>query len=59
MNIVNLNIGKLNLCYVAYILMGGDREKETDRDGERERESTLQDHVIFNKMSIALCGETQ
>ena len=43
MNIVNLHIGKLNLCYVAYIQNGR----------ERERENTLQDHVMYNKMRIA------
>ena len=57
MNIVNLHIGKLNLCYVAYIYNGrrererSGRQKESERDGE----STLQDHVIYNEMRIALC----
>ena len=37
--------------------MGGEREEE--RETETERESTLQDHVIYNKMRIALCVETQ
>ena len=40
MNIVNLHIGKLNLYYVAYLYNG------------RERESTLQDHVVYNNKSI-------
>ena len=52
MNIVNLHIGKLNLCYVTYI-SNGRREREGER--RREWESTLQDHVIYNKMRIALC----
>ena len=65
MNIVNLHIDKLNLCYVTYIYNGRrerekererEREIEREREGERdvERESTLQDHVIYNKMRIAL-----
>ena len=51
MNIVNLHIGKLNLCYVAYIYNGGG--------GGGETESTLLNHVIYNKMGIALCVQTQ
>ena len=35
MNIVNLHIGKLNLCYVAYIYNGGGRWGEGG--GERQR----------------------
>ena len=42
MNIVNLHIGKLNLYYVAYLYDGRERKRE------RERESTLQDHVRYN-----------
>ena len=49
MNIVNLHIGKLNVCYVAYIYNGG----------RGETESTLQNHVIYNKMGIELCVQTQ
>ena len=48
MNIVNHHIGKLNLCYVTYIHNGR-------RERDRERESTLQDHVIHNQLRIALC----
>ena len=41
-----------------------ERERMRDRERERgeketERESTLQDHVIHNKMRIALCVEIQ
>ena len=38
MNIVNLHIGKLNLCYVTYISNGRREreERERKRDGERE-----------------------
>ena len=36
MNIVNLHIGKLNLCYVAYIY-NGRREREREREKKRER----------------------
>ena len=50
MNIANLLIGKLNLCYVAYIY---DGKRERERNTGRER--SLQDHVIHNKMRIASC----
>ena len=48
MNIVNLHIGKFNLCNVAYIYNGRERERE------KERESTLQDHVMYNYKSIII-----
>ena len=55
MNIVNLHIGKYNLCCVAYIYNGEKREKREREERERRRDSTLQDHAIYNKMRIALC----
>ena len=36
-------------CFVAYVYNGREREKERERDGE----STLQDHIIYNEMRIA------
>ena len=67
MNIVNLHIGKLNLCYVTYIYNGrrerekerGERERRREKGRERRRENSLQNHVIYNKMRIALCFTRQ
>ena len=50
MNIVNLHMCKLNLCYVAYTYNG-----RRERERERRKERSLQDHVIHNKMRIASC----
>ena len=46
-----------------YVVLRKDRESERDRERkrerererDRERESTLQVHVIYNKLRIALC----
>ena len=39
-------------CFVAYVYNGGERERERRR--VRDGESTLQDHIIYNEMRIAL-----